>query len=76
MPTITFTLNEIESQRAHDFIAAHQHKEEFKKEGKIAVSALGHAFTYSITPGGLGPLVSIRCNKCGASEEITDIDSW
>ena len=31
MEKITFTLNETESQRAGDFMAAHKHKEEFEK---------------------------------------------
>ena len=72
----TFELNEVETQRANDFIKKHSHAEELDKERKVGFTALGHQFTYEITPGGFGPLVSIKCNYCGESEDITDIDNW
>jgi len=73
---IVFKLNDAESKAAREFIAEHNHKEEFRKEGKLGFTALGQQFTYEITPGGLGLAVSIKCNKCGATKDITDIDSW
>ena len=71
-----FELNEVETERAKAFIEKHNHIEEFKAEGKMGFTALGHQFTYTITPGGFGPLVSIKCNYCGESKEITDVDNW
>ena len=71
-----FELDEVETKRAREFIAKHDHHEEFKAAGKMCFSTLGMQFTYTITPGGLGPLVSIKCNHCGESENITDTDDW
>lgn len=72
----TFELNEVESKRASEFMEKHNHFEEFIKAGKMGFSTLGMQFTYTITPGGLGQLVSIKCNHCGESEDITDSNNW
>ena len=69
--TLTLELNENETKRVKEFMAKHDHIEEFP-----FFSGLGQQFTYSITPGGLGPTVSIKCNCCGESEDITDIEDW
>ena len=74
--TITLELNEVETKRAQEFMEAHSHQEELNVTGRTTFSAMGHQFTYMITPGGLGPLVSIKCNFCGETKEITDINSW
>jgi ribosomal protein S27E len=74
--TITFELNEVETKRAHEFIEAHSHQEELNSMGRSTFSAMGHQFTYMITPGGLGSLVSIKCNLCNEVKDITDTDSW
>ena len=71
-----FKLDEIESKRAEVFRKKHNHKDDFKKENKIAFTGLGHQFTYVITPGGLGNLVSVRCNYCGKTETLTNTDNW
>lgn len=73
---IRFELNDTESERARDFMKEHNHREDFKRQGKMLFSALGMQFTYKITPGGLGPVVGIRCNECGEAKEITDTNSW
>lgn len=71
-----FTLDEVESKAAHDFMKEHSHKDEFRKQNKLGFSTLGQQFTFEITPGGLGPLVSIKCNHCGKSKDITNIENW
>ena len=71
-----FILNEVETERASDFIKRHNHRKDFEAQGKLGFSSLGHQFTFSITPGGLGPLVVIKCNYCGEVEDITDSDNW
>ena len=76
MKNIEFKLNEIETQRAIDFIEKHDHSEEFKKQGKLGFSTVGMQFTYIITPGGLGNSVSIKCNHCNHQEDITDTSCW
>ena len=71
-----FLLSEAETEAAYDFIKRHNHRKDFKIKGKMAFSSLGHQFTFSITPGGFGPLVVIKCNHCGEVEDITDSDNW
>ena len=39
-------------------------------------SAIGGKFSYIITPTGLGECVSIRCNSCNITKDITDVESW
>ena len=74
--SIIFKLDEVETERAHEFIKTHDHKEDFKKENKLDFSTLGQQFTYKITPGGFGPLVSIKCNYCGGEKDITNTENW
>lgn len=76
MDNLKFDLNNVETERAVSFIEKHNHHEEFIKEGRLAFSTLGMQFTYMITPGGLGNSVQIKCNHCGAQEDITDISNW
>ena len=37
--------------------------------------AIGGRLTFSFTPTGLGPGVSVKC-ICGAEKDCTDVDSW
>ena len=69
-------LSEDESKKARKFMQKHNHLEDFKKEGKVGFSTLGQQFTYTVTPGGLGLMTSIKCNKCGEHEDVTDYDNW
>ena len=39
-------------------------------------SAIGGKFSYIITPTGLGECVSIRCNSCNTTKDITNVESW
>ena len=74
--SIVLKLDEVESERARKFIKKHAHKADFKKENKLCFSTLGQQFTYKITPGGFGSLVSIKCNHCGKEKDITNIKNW
>jgi ribosomal protein S27E len=74
--TRVFELDEDETKAAKEFREAHKHKEELKAHGKIAFSTLGQQFTYTITPGGLGHYVKIKCNYCGEEKELTNIENW
>lgn len=75
-PTQHFALNKKETEAARKFREKHDHSEELLKDKKVGFTTLGQQFTYEITPGGLGNTVVIKCNYCGAVEDITDIDSW
>lgn len=70
-----FELDNVETNRAKEFIKEHNHIEEFRKMGKFGFSTLGQQFTYNITPGGLGNSVSIVCNHCKEHKNITNIDN-
>lgn len=74
--TITLELNEVETKRAKEFMEAHSHHEVLNSMKRPTFSAMGQQFTYIIAPGGLGPLVSIKCNFCNEVKDITDTDSW
>ena len=71
-----FELTDNETKAAKEFRKLHNHKEDFKKQDKIAFSTLGMQFTYEITPGGLGNEVVIKCNECGETKDITDSENW
>lgn len=73
--TKIFELTEEETKRAKAFQDKHTHHQEFKSQGKLSFTTLGHQFTYMITPG-LGNIVSIKCNECGETENITNVDNW
>lgn len=74
--TEIFELTEEETKRAAEFRNKHSHEEEFRAQGKITFTALGQQFTYTITPGGLGSDVTIKCNHCGETKNITNVDNW
>ena len=65
----TFKLNDIETNRAEEFIQYH-----CKKCGK-STTTIGGMYTYEITPTGVGLFIKIRCNQCHESLDITDIDT-
>jgi hypothetical protein len=44
------------------------------KNGK-SQGAIGGRLTFSFTPTGLGPAVSVEC-ACGEKHNCTDYDSW
>lgn len=73
---LVFELTDKESEEARKFKDEHKHIEEFTAQGKPTFTALGMQFTYEITPGGLGNCVSIKCNKCGETKDITDSENW
>lgn len=72
-----FTLNSNEVKEADEFIKQHNHTEEFLKEKQSPFfSTLGQQFSYEFIPGGLGDSIVIKCNHCGETKEITDIENW
>ncbi len=73
---ITFELNEVETQRAHDFMKKHSEICPVSwKNGNLP--AAGEHYYYRILPTGLGCCVRIGCIYCkDVYEDITDIDSW
>ncbi len=66
---MTFELNTIEEQSWKNFY--HEHADCLKKSG-----ALGECFSFVFTPTGLGTLAAVKCNVCGETKTLTDVDSW
>lgn len=36
----------------------------------------GIQFSYIITPTGIGDCVAVKCNRCGKTKDVTDVDCW
>jgi hypothetical protein len=51
---------------------------EFREKHKECelTATIGGKFSFIFTPTGLGPIVEVRCNKCGKQEDITNYDVW
>ena len=70
--TIVLELPEGETAKAKAFMQKHIHNCCPNKP----FTTLGMQFTYNYTAGGLGPMVSIKCNACGETENITCTEDW
>ena len=72
---IEFKLNDVESQRARDFINEHRKTchHSFRNNN---LPATGEHFYFKIVPGGLGIGVCVGCLYCKIEQDVTDIDSW
>ncbi|MCQ2147345.1 MAG: hypothetical protein MJZ16_07500 [Bacteroidales bacterium] len=64
----TFTMNEVETQRAKDFCNRHRHH-------TVHMTA-GEAFEFTFMPSMIGDVVSVRCLSCGEREDVTDLDKF
>jgi len=52
-----------------------EHKKVCKLYNNPDQPAIGGRLTFSFTPTGLGPAVSVKC-ACGEMHNCTDYDSW
>lgn len=66
---IEFKLNEKEETAAKAFMEKHRHPD-------INKGAIGGHLYFCFTPTSIGDACSIRCNICGAEENITDYSCW
>ena len=65
----TWTLSEVEYDRANGFVD--KHRKCFVNRG------LGsNNIEYKFCHVGIGNLVTIKCSECGEEEDITDSESW
>ena len=70
-------MDEKETEAAREFIKNHNHSNELmSKKGKPFFSSTGQQFSYTFNPGGLGTNVSIKCEYCKKSKDITNIEDW
>lgn len=72
---VKFELNEVEEERAKNWIEEHKKvcPHSFKNNN---LPTLGEHYYYKFIPNGLGHSVSVGCIYCDVNEDITDIDSW
>ena len=68
---LTFEISGIELERIEEF--KKKHRETCTKRQNLT---LGEYWTYSFMPTGLGTCVEIKCNLCGETKDVTDIDCW
>ena len=68
---IVFELTDNETKAVMEFKNAHRHIKD-PEQSKTFLSAMKQQFTYEITPGELGHCISIKCNECGETKDITD----
>ena len=64
-----FELDDLEEERAKEFREKH-------KDCYVPHTTISGQFSYIFTPTGIGYGVSIRCEICGESEDITNYDNW
>ena len=67
--TPTWTLSELEDERAKKFVE--EHRKCFVNRGLGSTN-----IEYIFCSTGIGDIVKIRCSECGIEEELTDYDSW
>lgn len=72
LQTQVIELSEAETKKTEAFIQKHINRCCPDKPFTV----LGMQFTYTITPGGLGSLISIKCNACGETENISCTEDW
>ena len=53
----------------------HEHNKVCPIKNGGTQAAIGGRLTFSFTPTGLGPAVSVKC-ACGEKHNCTDYDSW
>ena len=63
-----FRLNENEERDYKEFCNQHRFCE-FR-------STIGGKISVIFTPTGLGPCISVKCNACGETKDITDVSCW
>ena len=68
---LTFEISGVELERIEEF--KKKHRETCTKRQNLT---LGEYWTYSFIPTGLGTCVEIKCNLCGETKDVTDIDCW
>lgn len=68
---ITFTLSEKETKDAREFLKEQRNLRKGKK-----IDAMGMTATYTLTPGGLGTLITVKDNYTGNSKDVTDTSNW
>ena len=55
--------------------------EEFKTKHRASCTSkqnltAGEYWSYTFIPGGIGTVITIKCNLCGEEEDVTDVSKW
>lgn len=68
---MNFYISEEESSEIGKFTDEHRNK-----CVKPNPTAIGGAFTYSLTPTSLGTIITVTCGVCGAELDVTNYKDW
>lgn len=68
---MTFELSGVELEKIEEF--KKKHRETCLTNHRLTA---GEYWSYIFIPGGIGETKIIKCNICGAEEDISDYDCW
>lgn len=70
---IAFDLSETEEATFLKW--ADEHDKTCKFADPLSCGAIGGRLTFSFTPTGLGPIITVKC-ACGEEKDVSNYDMW
>lgn len=68
---LTFKITGTELDKVNEF--KKKHRESCTNKQNLTA---GEYWTYKFIPGGIGTIITIKCNLCGEEENVTDYNCW
>ena len=68
---INFTITGAELEAVEEFKT--KHRESCASKQNLTA---GEYWSYTFIPGGIGTVITIKCNLCGEEEDVTDVSKW
>ena len=68
---INFTITGAELEAVEEFKT--KHRESCTSKQNLTA---GEYWSYTFIPGGIGTVITIKCNLCGEEEDVTDVSKW
>lgn len=68
---INFTITGVELEAVEEFKT--KHRESCASKQNLTA---GEYWSYTFIPGGIGTVITIKCNLCGEEEDVTDVSKW
>lgn len=73
---MTFTANDVEAAAGEAWMAQHQCQKRAENKAANEFASIGvSCFSWVFTQTSVAMAVHVRC-KCGAEENVSDVDSW
>lgn len=70
---LTFEITGVELDNVEQFKKKHRESCVNNKDNNLTA---GEYWSYTFIPGGIGSTVIVKCNLCGAEQDVTDYDCW